>query len=333
MNWGLGTVPHIKSMIIFKNLSDISEKLPNAVVTIGNFDGVHLGHREIFRRVKQLAAELGGVSVVVTFVPHPLKVLAPEKSPLLINTYAEKETLIEASGIDYLIEIPFDEKFAAITAREFVGTVLVEKIGVNKLVIGYDYAFGRNREGDVALLRQLGEELSFKVEVLEPISNGRTIFSSSLIRTMMMNGDVKGVVSLLGRHFSLGGTVVHGHHRGKGLGFPTANIETDKELLPKDGVYAVKVKIDDVLYDGACNIGSNPTFKDERLAIEVFLFDFEGDLYGKDARLYFIDRIRGELTFPDVPSLQKAIAKDIERCREILRDAAIIEYREYLVKG
>jgi riboflavin kinase / FMN adenylyltransferase len=320
-------------MIIYKNLSDIREKLPNAVVTIGNFDGVHLGHREIFRRVKQAAAELGGVSVVVTFVPHPLKVLAPEKSPLLINTYAEKELLIEASGIDYLIEIPFDEQFAGISAREFVGTVLAGKIGVKTLVIGYDYAFGRNREGDVSLLRRLGDEFSFNVEVLEPISTGSTVFSSTTIRTMIKAGNVKGVVPLLGRHFSLGGTVIHGHHRGKGLGFPTANLETDKELLPKEGVYAVKVKVDDVLYDGACNIGTNPTFHDDKLAVEAYFFDFDGDIYGKNVRLYFIDRLRGERTFADIPSLQKAIESDIDRCREILKDTAIIEYREYLVKG
>jgi riboflavin kinase/FMN adenylyltransferase len=320
-------------MIIYKNLSDIREKLPNAVVTIGNFDGVHLGHREIFRRVKQAAAELGGVSVVVTFVPHPLKVLAPGKSPQLINTYAEKELLIEASGIDYLIEIPFDEEFAAISAREFVRAVLVDRIGVKKLVIGYDYAFGRNREGDVALLRRLGDEFSFNVEVLEPISIGSIVFSSTTIRTMIKAGNVKGIVPLLGRHFSLGGTVIHGHHRGKDLGFPTANLETDKELLPKEGVYAVKVKVDDVLYDGACNIGTNPTFNDDKLAVETYLFDFKGDIYGKNVRLYFIDRLRGERTFADIPSLQKAIERDIDRCREILKDTAIIEYREYLVKG
>lgn len=320
-------------MIIYKNLSDIREQLPNAVVTIGNFDGVHLGHREIFRRLKQSAAELGGVSVVVTFVPHPLKVLAPGKSPQLINTYAEKELLIEASGIDYLIEIPFDEQFAAISAREFVGTVLSGKIGVKKLVIGYDYAFGHNREGDVTLLRRLGDEFSFNVEVLEPISIGSTVFSSTTIRTMIKAGNVKGVVPLLGRHFSLGGTVIHGHHRGKGLGFPTANLETDKELLPKEGVYAVKVKVDDVLYDGACNIGTNPTFNDDKLAVETLLFDFKGDIYGKNVRLYFIDRLRGERAFADIPSLQKAIERDIDRCREILKDSVIIEYREYLVKG
>ena len=319
-------------MIIYKNLNDIVEKLPNAVVTIGNFDGVHLGHREIFRRLKRYADGCGGVSVVITFIPHPMKLLAPERSPLLINTYAEKETLIEASGIDYLVEIPFDRQFAALTATEFVSDVLVGKIGVRKLVIGYDYAFGRNREGNVTLLARLGKEFSFDVEVMEPIGRGGTIFSSTSIRTMIINGDVKGVVPLLGRHFSLAGTVVHGHHRGKGLGFPTANLNTDKELLPKEGVYAVKVKIDEVLYDGACNIGTNPTFKDEKVAVEVFLFDFQGDIYEREVRLYFIDRLRDEQTFPDVGSLREAIARDIAKCREILHDVAIIEYREYLMK-
>lgn len=317
-------------MEIIKDLKDITQPLKNPVVTIGNFDGVHLGHREIFRLVKRSAAELDGVSVVVTFVPHPLKVLAPEKSPSLINTYAEKETLIEASGIDYLVEICFDKEFATTSARDFVTNVLVGKIGIRKLIIGYDYAFGRNREGNFSLLARLGDEFSFKVEELAPINNGTTIFSSTAIRRMIASGDVKGVVPLLGRHFSVGGTVVHGHHRGKGLGFPTANLETEKELLPKDGVYAVKVKVDNKFYSGACNIGTNPTFNNRSLTVEVFLFDFEGDLYQKDIRVYFIDRVRDERTFADVASLQQAIADDIRRCHEILSKAFVIEYDEYL---
>jgi riboflavin kinase/FMN adenylyltransferase len=317
-------------MEIIKDLREISQPLRNPVVTIGNFDGVHLGHREIFRLVKRGAAEADGVSVVVTFVPHPLKVLAPERSPLLINTYVEKETLIEASGIDYLVEIGFDREFAGTTARDFVVNILVGKIGMKKLIIGYDYAFGRNREGNVSLLARLGEEFSFQVEELAPISNGTTIFSSTAIRRMIASGDVKGVVPLLGRHFSVGGIIVHGHHRGKGLGFPTANLETEKELLPKDGVYAVKAKVDNKFYSGACNIGTNPTFNNRSLTVEVFLFDFEGDLYQKEIRVYFIDRIRDEESFEDVAALQRAIADDIQRCHDILDSAFVIEYDEYL---
>jgi len=316
-------------MITYRSLDDIPGKFTNAVVTIGNFDGVHLGHREIFRRVRQAAAELAGESAVITFVPHPLKLLPSRKHLRLITPYAEKEELIAASGIDYLIVIPFTVEFAAINATDFVSRVLVGRVGMKKLIIGYDYAFGRNREGNVALLKRLGGELEFVVEVLEPIGSGEEVYSSTRIREMVGSGDVKGVVSLLGRHFSLTGTVVHGHHRGKGLGFPTANLATDNELIPKSGVYAVKVRIDDRIYDGACNIGSNPTFGDGAISIEVYIFDYAGELYGRSVRVYFIERIRGERKFPDAAALQKAIQSDVERCRETLRDVSVIEYHEY----
>jgi riboflavin kinase / FMN adenylyltransferase len=317
-------------MVIFRSLAEITTPLVNAVATIGNFDGVHLGHREIFRRVKQAARELGGLSVVITFVPHPLKVVSSAKQLRLINTYAEKELLIEASGVDYLVIIPFDEQFATVTARQFVEQVLVGTLGVQRLIIGYDYAFGRNREGNVDLLQRLGAEFGFAVDVLPPIGKGEVVYSSSSIRTLVSEGQVEQVLKLLGRHFSLGGVVVHGAHRGKDLGFPTANVATDKELIPADGVYAVKVKIDEATYDGACNIGSNPTFGGTRTTIEVFIFDFAGELYGRELRIYFVARLRGERKFPDAAALREAIADDVARCREILRDTAIIEYREYL---
>ena len=319
-------------MHIFRSIDEITEKLPNAVVTIGNFDGVHLGHREIFRRVKREAAALGGVSLVITFIPHPIKMLGVHKGLRLINTYAEKELLLEASGIDYLLIIPFTAEFASISAERFVRDILVGAIGVRKLIIGYDYAFGKNRQGDVAMLRHMGDDLGFTVDVLEPIALSGLVYSSTAVRRMIAEGDVRGVVRLIGRHFSVGGTVVHGKQRGKGLGFPTANLQTDKELIPKPGVYAVKVKVDDATYDGACNIGDNPTFGNGSLSIEVFIFDFDGDIYGREVRLYFVDRIRDEVTFPNPQALQEAIARDVARCREILRDVSIIEYREYLAE-
>jgi riboflavin kinase/FMN adenylyltransferase len=318
-------------MEIIRELTEIGA-LKNPVATIGNFDGVHMGHRQIFRKLKQAAKELDGVSVVITFAPHPLKVLPSGKKLSLISTYEEKELLLQASGIDYLVVIPFTEQFAALTAREFVRDILVGTIGIKKLIIGYDYAFGRKREGNIGLLRQLGSEFGFAVEVLEPIWDGKTIFSSTNIREMIEKGNVRDVVAPLGRHFSIGGKVVHGHHRGKVLGFPTANLQTEKELIPKNGVYAVKVKIDRELYDAACNIGPNPTFGDEALAIEVFIFDFAGDLYGRDLRVFFVERIRDERKFPDAVALQTAITADVARCREILKDTSIIEYHEYLGK-
>lgn len=315
-------------MIIVRNPDDIRGKLKNAVVTIGNFDGIHLGHREIFRRVRAIAAARGGEALVVTFIPHPVKRFTSLKKLQLITTYAEKEGLVEASGIDYLLEIPFTEDFAALSAREFVSRILLDLIGTKHLVIGYDYAFGRNREGNVDLLRQMGTELGFSVEVLEPIGRDGEIYSSTRIRQMVGEGDVKGVVRLLGRHFFLDGTVIHGHQRGKGLGFPTANLATDNELIPKNGVYAVKVKIDDVMYDGACNIGSNPTFGNEETAVEVFIFNFTGDLYGRMLRVFYIDRIRDERRFADASALQKAIQSDVHCCTEMLRNASVIEFHE-----
>jgi len=314
-------------MKIIRNLSHAGD-LKNPVATIGNFDGVHMGHRQIFRQLKKAAAEIDGVSVVITFTPHPLKVVPSGKKLRLISTYDEKERLLGASGIDYLVVIPFTKEFAAISAREFVSDILVHSIGIRKLIIGYDYAFGRNREGNIGFLRQLGKEYGFAVEVLEPIWDGKTLFSSTNIRKMVEEGNVKDVVRLLGRQFSITGKVVHGHNRGKLLGFPTANLQTENELIPKCGVYAVKVKMDGNLFDGACNIGPNPTFGDEAISIEVFIFDFDGDLYGQDLQLFFIESIRDERKFPDAVALQHAIESDVSNCREVLKDTVIIEYHE-----
>jgi riboflavin kinase/FMN adenylyltransferase len=317
-------------MIIYRCFSEITAPLVNPVVTIGNFDGVHLGHREIFRRLKQSARELGGVSVVITFDPHPLRVVNSHRDVTLINTLDEKITLIEASGVDYLIIIPFDISFAATPSAEFIEKYLVGIIGTKKLIIGYDYAFGRNREGNFAMLSSFGSRFGFDVEELAPINCGETIYSSSLIRRMIAAGEVADIVRFLGRHFSLGGRVVHGANRGKTLGFPTANIATDKELIPGEGVYAVKVKINDRLYDGACNIGTNPTFDGTELSIEAFIFDFVGELYDQELRVYFIERLRGEIKFSSVEELKEAIAADVAACRRILATTPLVTYSEYL---
>lgn len=317
-------------MILYRSLEEITAPLCNAVVTIGNFDGVHLGHREMFRTLKREAADIGGVSVVVTFDPHPLKVLRSSKSVALINTVEEKITLIEASGVDYLVIIPFTTEFAAIAADEFVRGVLLARLGMKRLVIGHDYAFGRNREGNVTLLRRLGDELSFVVEELAPITDGQVVYSSSLVRRMILAGEVADVVHFLGRNFSVAGRVVHGEKRGKLLGFPTANIVTDKELIPADGVYAVKVRIGDILYDGACNIGNNPTFHGGKRTVEVFIFDFTGELYGEEVRVYFFERLRGEKKFATVEELVAAISRDVAQCRRILSDRKLVVYSDYL---
>lgn len=317
-------------MIVYRSTEDIRIPLLNAVVTIGNFDGVHLGHREIFRKLKSSAKEIGGVSVVITFDPHPLKVVPSTRTVSLINTLDEKITLIEASGIDFLLIINFDPDFAAMSAADFVERILVGKIGLKRLIIGYDYAFGKQREGNVSLLKKLGLQFTFDVEELLPISDGSIIYSSSLIREMIADGAVAEVIRYLGRNFSIAGRVVHGANRGKSLGFPTANIATDKELIPADGVYAVKVKIEDRLYDAACNIGFNPTFDSVRKTIEVFIFDLDEDLYGKEIRVYFFERLRPEQRFDSINELAAAITADVARCRKILASTQLVVYREYL---
>lgn len=320
-------------MRIIRNLQELTAPLTGAVVTIGNFDGVHLGHREIFRRVVERAREVDGPAVVFTFVPHPLTVLAPERAPRLINTYAEKERLIEASCVDVLICAPFTSEMASLPAGRFVEEVLVGKVGVRHLIVGYDYAFGRGREGDARFLIRRGAELGFTVEVLEPIAKDGEAYSSTRIRRLILEGQVAGVVKFLGRHFTLEGRVIHGAKRGKQLGFPTANLAIDKELLPKPGVYAVKVKRGAAVLDGVVNIGCNPTFCTEGLSVEVHILDFHEEVYGETLRLYFVERLRDEMLFPAPSELVQAIAADVERARSILAAARIVEYREYLDFG
>ena len=320
-------------MRIIRDLAELTEPPVRAVVTIGNFDGIHLGHREIFRRVVRRAQEIEGTAVVVTFVPHPLKVLDPERAPRLLNTYAEKERLVAASCIDIMVSLPFTSELADMPARDFVRDILVGRIGLRHLVVGYDYAFGRNREGDAAFLQRQGQKLGFSVEVIGPVSGEAEIYSSTLIRRRLGAGDVAGVVGLLGRHFTLEGRVVHGANRGRKLGFPTANLLTEKEILPRPGVYAVKARYRGTLCDGVMNIGFNPTFGTERISLEVHLLDFEGDLYGESLRVYFVEHLRDEKVFSSPEELAASIAADVAKARRLLAGARIVEYREYLDCG
>ncbi|WP_305045105.1 bifunctional riboflavin kinase/FAD synthetase [Geoalkalibacter sp.] len=317
-------------MQVINDLSRIEQPFPHAVLTLGNFDGVHLGHREIFRRVVHRAREHDGTAIVFSFWPHPLRVLAPHQELRLINTYEEKVRLIAASCIDVLLCPPFTRDLAALTPEQFVKQVLVDRIGVRHIVVGYDYRFGRGRAGDVDLLKKLGQEHGFEVEVMAPIAQGQAVYSSTRVRELVRKGEVREVVGLLGRHFNLEGRVVHGDHRGTSLGFPTANLATDKELLPAAGVYAVKARHRGRTYDAVANIGLKPTFGGDALCIEVHLLDFSGNLYGESLRLYFFERLRAEQRFDGVDALREAIRADIARARDILAGAPIIAYRDYL---
>ena len=306
-------------MKIIRGLKDIKKTpLKDPVVTLGNFDGVHLGHQAIFKQVVAWSLSTGGNSVVFTFEPHPLKVLAPQRSPKLLSTFREKMEQIEASGMDAVICANFTPEFASQNPEDFVKDVLVDTLGVKALFVGHDYAFGKNRKGDIPFLRDAGARFGFELHVIGPVKVEGITVSSTKIRQLIVDGEVCLASKLLGRPYSIEGTVIAGHSRGRTLGFPTANITTPNELPPKEGVYAVSVLIEGREYKGAANIGKNPTFSDTTSSYEVHLFDFEGDLYGKFLKMKFIKRVRDEVRFKDAAELAEQIRKDVERVKAIL---------------
>ncbi len=317
-------------MQVFNSLNSVTGLERGTAVALGNFDGIHLGHRDIFRTLVRRGRELNVKSLVYTFDPHPLKVVAPDRAPLLLNTAEEKVRLITASNVDILVCDPFTDETASCEAEDFVRDVLVEQLHVRSIVVGYDYAFGRDRKGTGDFLRTQGEQYGFKVDVLNPLGKDGVPYSSSRVRELLTVGCVEKIPSLLGRHYTLSGYVVDGEKRGRTIGFPTANISTQKEQLPASGIYAVIVRLDDIDYQGLVNLGNRPTFGPGEETIEVYLLDFEGDLYGKELRLYFVARLREEKTFADTTSLIAAINQDIADGRRLLSGVKIIQYKEYL---
>ena len=306
--------------VIVDDLERIETPLKNPVLTIGNFDGVHRGHLALFKKVKTRAAAIKGQSVVMTFDPHPIKIMMPENGPPLITPTPQKIKLIENAGIDLILCVPFTKKFAAISAEDFVRTVLVKKIGIKELVVGYDYSFGRHREGKIDLLKKMGAELGFTVHVVGPYKIQGTLVSSTSIRNLVKEGDLAEARKLLGRNYQICGTVIKGQNRGgRLLGFPTANLELIDELSPGAGVYAVEVLINNATYFGVTNIGYNPTFGVHPLSIETHLLDFSGDLLGKTIRVNFIKRLRDEKTFKTIEDLADQIGRDISNAKELFK--------------
>jgi len=308
-------------MKIIERLEEIENPFTNAVVTIGNFDGVHIGHQSLFHEVVRKAAELQGTSVAMTFDPHPLRVLTKRRHPRLITLNEQKKELIAATDLDVLIIVPFTKEFAAITARDFVSKLLVNRIGMKAVIVGRDYTFGQNREGDVHLLQALGHELGFEVILADWINaslktEGR--ISSTRIRKLVAAGDIEKARKLLGRCYQIRGTVIRGRNRGgKLLGFPTANIALQDELCPKTGIYAVTVDWDGKLYQGVANIGYSPTFDDHIFTVEVHILDFDEDLYGRKIKINFLKRIRDEKKFNGLEALSDQIRDDIAVARSL----------------
>ncbi|MDD2309606.1 MAG: bifunctional riboflavin kinase/FAD synthetase [Desulfuromonadaceae bacterium] len=298
-------------MQIVTGMNIYDKILDASVVTIGNFDGVHRGHAAIFAHLKKKSVDLGIPSVAVTFEPHPLKILAPDSAPLLITTFEQKSALIAEFGIDFLVAVPFSKEFSQLAANDFVLKILSAPLGMRHIIIGHDYAFGRGREGNFRTLEILGARNGFTLEDLPPVGEGGIIFSSSLVRSAVTDGDMAAASRMLGRYYQIDGTVVHGREIGKTLGFPTANIATPNELLPSDGVYAVMAKVDGTFVKGACNIGINPTFSGSTRTIEVFLLDFSGHIYDHEISVYFVQRLRSVQRFPDAAALKSAIGQDV----------------------
>lgn len=307
-------------MPVISNLEEVNQSLGNPVVTIGNFDGVHKGHLALFDLVKKRAAAIDGQSAVITFDPHPIKVMKPGNGPPLITLTQQKLELVADAGMDVIFCLPFTREFASTPAREFVRDILVNKIGIREIVVGYDYTFGAGREGDIELLENMGGVLDFKVRVVPPVYVENILVSSTSIRNLVQEGKLHEAKELLGRNYQVGGTVIKGKDRGgRLLGFPTANLELIDELVPKRGVYVVRVLVADRKYDGVTNIGYNPTFGDAGLSVETHILDFQENLLGKQIRIKFIERLRDEKTFESVEDLVAQIKRDIARATEILR--------------
>jgi len=305
-------------MQIVRGTKNIAPPIPYPVVAIGNFDGVHMGHQIIFRKAAAISRQHAGTAIVFTFEPHPLKIIAPERVPPLLTTFRRKMELIEACGIDMVICADFTRQFADQRPRDFARDILVDLIGVREIVVGFDYAFGKGREGTIAYLKKMGEEFGFKIHVIDPVKLNGQLVSSSHVRELIEEGNVKAAREFLGRNYCISGPVVHGHHTGKAIGVPTANIDTANMHIPATGVYAVYIHREGRQYQGAVNIGFNPTFNRDRLSVEVHIFDFDCGIYGEEIEVEFVDRIRSEMTFQSAEELVLQIRKDIERAKGIL---------------
>ena len=293
-----------------------------SVVTVGNFDGIHLGQQAVIRRVVSRAGDLGAVAIVVTFEPHPLDVLRPDRPPERITTMAQKECLIASLGVEYLMVIRFSTEFSQTPAREFVGQFLHHNLGAREVYVGSKFGFGRGREGDLDLLQSMGADLGFEATGIEEVVSSQGTISSTRIREAVRRGLVGEAADLLGRTFAVVGSVVHGEGRGKQHGWPTINVEVEHDLMPAEGVYASQVWLPQIEQElgAVTNIGRRPTFPGStEIVVESHIFDFDQDIYGQPVELGFVQRLRGEKKFGSVDALIDQIGDDAKLAREYLR--------------
>jgi|WetSurMetagenome_2_1015567.scaffolds.fasta_scaffold00746_8 riboflavin kinase / FMN adenylyltransferase len=310
-------------MILLTDLNHIPDLTPPVILTIGNFDGLHRGHKRILRKVISRGREEGGTSCVVTFEPHPLKVLHPARAPQLIQTLTQKRDILAHLGVEVLVEIPFTKEFGDLGAEEFA-RLLASRLRPQEIYIGEDFRFGRGREGSIDLLQRLQGELGFQAEAFQKLKVGPEEVSSTRIRRLLLEGEMEQAVQLLGRPYVIEGVVEHGDGRGKTLGFPTANLAIENELVPAHGVYAVAVDVGEpLLLPGVANLGTRPTFGENRVAVEVHCLTGGRDLYGKKVRCLFFKFLRPETKFASVQELMAQIALDAQAAREYFRTAPL----------
>lgn len=299
-------------MKIYDNFNDF-QPIPHAVVTIGTFDGVHLGHQKILNRLRVLADQSHGETVLITFWPHPRMVLRPDSHNIrLLSTFEEKNRLLEEFGVDYLVSIPFTNAFSETSSEEFIHHILIEKIKTNILVIGYDHKFGKGREGGFDHLHANQEKYGFELEEIPREDIDSIGISSTKIRQALENGDIVSANNFLGRPYALRGKVVQGRQIGRSIGFPTANIEIadENKLIPSDGAYIVQVSVEGKTVNGMLNIGHRPTLSGLNKTIEVHLFDFDRSIYGVDIDIFFLDFLRPEMKFSGLPELTEQLNRD-----------------------
>jgi riboflavin kinase/FMN adenylyltransferase len=297
------------------------KKLENAVVTSGTFDGVHLGHQKIINRLNEVAKLTNGESVVITFYPHPRSVISPDNQIVrLLSTLDEKIELLEKSGVNNLLIIPFTREFSELSSEEFIQKILIQTIGTKTLVIGYDHRFGKNREGGFDYLKLNKEKYGFNIEEISRQDIENVAVSSSKIRKALQEGDVPSADHFLGRNYSLSGVIVKGKQLGRTIGFPTANIQVREiaKLIPSDGVYAVKVYYNEIVFGGMLNIGNRPTVDGTFQTVEVNIFDFDQEIYGENLTVEFLKKLRNEQKFNGLDELKTQIAKDKITCEQIL---------------
>ena len=304
-------------MEIIRDLETLTRH-PYPVIAIGNFDGVHMGHRAILKAAIDRARAAAGTAFALTFDPLPAKLLFPDRAPPLILIPDDKLELLRLSGIDGVIVLNFTRELSRLTPREFVRDYLSGKIGAREVVTGHSFNFGHNRTGNPAVMVELGREFGFDTTVVGPVKVGGVEVSSTKVRELIASGDIRSAAKLMGRYHFLHGPVVRGRERGRKIGFPTANIESETECVPPDGVYATRVILDDGAYGSITNIGMRPTFSENARSIEAHIFNFTRDIYGMRVKLELIERIRSERKFDNADALRNQIALDLSKAREIL---------------